>query len=140
WLSNSARVHLSLRVAVHTGSAYAAVFGHSGIQFDLVGSDIALLTRLRRLANRSGRVLVSATSFDQLPEGYRGEAGPVLELDSHDGQAASTLSAYFVQQRNPVSCLESDRPSVCTATLDDVQTQQICCLEGDKDEVKVMMP
>ncbi|VDN43936.1 unnamed protein product [Dibothriocephalus latus] len=46
-IANSARVGLQLRIAVHTGEAYAAVFGKSMLAFDLLGPDVVFLRRLR---------------------------------------------------------------------------------------------
>ncbi|KAF5404564.1 hypothetical protein PHET_01971, partial [Paragonimus heterotremus] len=116
-LAEMANVQLELKVAVHTGTAYAAVLGRSRLGFDLTGDDVTYTSHLRQAASRFGRVLASRATFNQLPEGFRGEAGPVLGFPvphSVGGQTKptttgvaepssnspnTTMETYFIQPR-----------------------------------------
>ncbi|KAF6780061.1 hypothetical protein AHF37_00384 [Paragonimus kellicotti] len=116
-LAEMANVQLELKVAVHTGTAYAAVLGRSRLGFDLTGDDVNYTSHLRQTASRFGRVLASRATFNQLPEGFRGEAGPVLGFpvphniggqtkptttgvaDPSSNPPNTTMETYFIQPR-----------------------------------------
>ncbi|VDP69454.1 unnamed protein product [Echinostoma caproni] len=110
-LAQMTNMQLELRVAVHTGTAYAAVLGRSRLGFELTGTDVDFVSQLRQLANRPGRVLTSRATFGQLPEGFRGEPGPTVPFPgptltpSYDSPAVSTdhvthmVDTFFVQPR-----------------------------------------
>ncbi|KAF8571417.1 hypothetical protein P879_00938 [Paragonimus westermani] len=106
-LAKMANVQLELKVAVHTGTTYAAA------------------------ASRFGRVLVSRATFNQLPEGFRGEAGPVLGFPvPHNigGQTKptttglvepsstppnTTMETYFIQPRKShLNSATSEGPTI----------------------------
>ncbi|CAH8550713.1 unnamed protein product [Schistosoma turkestanicum] len=117
-ISEMAHVQLELRVSVHTGTAYAIVLGRSRLSFDLISDDVTYVSRLKYAAYRPCRVLTSRSTFSQLPEGFRGEAGPILgypnpiilptnesvKSDSQQQQQHHqnqiTMETYFVQPRN----------------------------------------
>ncbi|CAH8655002.1 unnamed protein product [Dicrocoelium dendriticum] len=109
-LSEMSGVKLELRIAVHTGTAYAAVLGRTRLGFELTGDDVLYVSALRQTAVRPGRVLTSRLTFNQLPEGFRGEAGPVLNypypinaaaqaLEPFPPSSFSSMDTYFVQPR-----------------------------------------
>ncbi|CAL8067935.1 unnamed protein product [Calicophoron daubneyi] len=128
-LSEVANAHLELRVAVHTGTAYAAVLGRTRLGFELTGDDIIYVNSIKQAAVRPGRVLTSRSTFNQLPEGFRGEAGPVLAFPDSGSVSAhiandlmsdvssqisqTALETYFVQPRQShmESPLEANRGS-----------------------------
>ncbi|KAF7262251.1 hypothetical protein EG68_00393, partial [Paragonimus skrjabini miyazakii] len=74
-------------------------------------------SHLRQAASRFGRVLVSRATFNQLPEGFRGEAGPVLGFpvphnvggqtklttmsvaEPSSNSPNTTMETYFIQPR-----------------------------------------
>ncbi|CAH8603242.1 unnamed protein product [Schistosoma intercalatum] len=109
-ISERSHVQLELRVSVHTGTAYAIVLGRSRLGFDLIGDDVTYVSRLKYAAYRPCRVLTSRSTFNQLPEGFRGEAGPIFGYpnpviiptnesikSNHHNQ--TTMETYFVQPR-----------------------------------------
>ncbi|CAH8866487.1 unnamed protein product [Trichobilharzia szidati] len=118
-INEISHVRLELRVSVHTGTAYAIVLGRSRLGFDLIGDDVSYVSRLKYSTYRPGRVLTSRSTFSQLPEGFRGEAGPVLGypnpviIQSNESvksnnsathhQQQTTMETYFVQPRNKSS-------------------------------------
>ncbi|TGZ60052.1 hypothetical protein CRM22_008754 [Opisthorchis felineus] len=124
-LAEMANVQLELRVAVHTGTAYAAVIGRTRLGFELTGDDVLYTSCLRQSAIRPGRVLTSRSTFNQLPEGFRGEAGPIIGLphplasvnpNSEPSSATvKTMETYFVQPRQvtnkPTGCKTTDTGS-----------------------------
>ncbi|GAA33861.2 Ca(2+)/calmodulin-responsive adenylate cyclase [Clonorchis sinensis] len=124
-LAEMANVQLELRVAVHTGTAYAAVIGRTRLGFELTGHDVLYTSCLRQSAIRPGRVLTSRSTFNQLPEGFRGEAGPIIGLphplasvnpNSEPSSATvKTMETYFVQPRQvtnkPTGCKTNDTDS-----------------------------
>ncbi|KAL3312793.1 Adenylate cyclase type 5 [Cichlidogyrus casuarinus] len=105
-IGESAKVNLALNIAINTGTAYAAVFGRSRIAFDVIGEDIVLLNRMINVT-KPGRILVTRTTFDQLPEGYKGESGPFLEPNKSKEKTHSSgqtvLSLYDAPQS--ASCM-----------------------------------
>ncbi|CAH8653491.1 unnamed protein product [Schistosoma rodhaini] len=113
-ISELSHVQLELRVSVHTGTAYAIVLGRSRLGFDLIGDDVTYVSRLKYAAYRPCRVLTSRSTFNQLPEGFRGEAGPIFGYpnpiiiptnesikSNHHNQ--TTMETYFVQPRTESS-------------------------------------
>ncbi|KAL7055059.1 hypothetical protein AAHC03_024369 [Spirometra sp. Aus1] len=72
------------------------------LAFDLLGPDVVFLRQLRS-ATIPGRVLVSRSTFDQLPEGYEGEIGPFFASTSSSPDTADTTvsgpETFYVQPR-----------------------------------------
>lgn len=117
-ISNSARIQLEARMAIHTGEAYAAVLGQSALTFDLLGADVFHLRRHLRAAAKPGRVLVSRATFDQLPEGYEGELGPTV-VDPSANRHVFHCETLYVQPRksadtsvSSTECLDSRWPNL----------------------------
>ncbi|XP_018653621.1 putative adenylate and guanylate cyclases [Schistosoma mansoni] len=113
-ISELSHVQLELRVSVHTGTAYAIVLGRSRLGFDLIGDDVTYVSRLKYAAYRPCRVLTSRSTFNQLPEGFRGEAGPIFgypnpiiiptnESIKSNHHNKKTMETYFVQPRTESS-------------------------------------
>ncbi|KAA3680036.1 uncharacterized protein DEA37_0010216 [Paragonimus westermani] len=130
-LAKMANVQLELKVAVHTGTTYAAVLGRSRLGFDLTGDDVSYTSHLRQAASRFGRVLVSRATFNQLPEGFRGEAGPVLGfpvphniggqtkpttmglVEPSSTSPNTTMETYFIQPRKShLNSANSEGPTI----------------------------
>jgi adenylate cyclase len=95
---------LSLRIGLHTGPVVAGVIGIKKFSYDLWGDTVNLASRMES-QGINGSIQISASTYEQLPQGYGTRALGGIQVKGQDNIKAYEVVSKRVSE--PVQCANS---------------------------------